>query len=564
MEGHILTVTPQEALAYDTRYTLKIPVEALRSSYGHTMDEDYILNFTTTASSPEVIFAYPGDGMENTALNADLRLQFNQGVQQGPNFADIALYRSDSVEIPATVSLQNQWIYIHPAGSLNKNTAYSLLVPRAAVINEKGVAQREDYMLAFTTENPGGGDDDKPSDRDRDKTRRSEPGTYSTIVVIGGSSRNLAVLTGQEGAIVSLEGLAEEIFAGDENVVINMPDIPGVTAYMLEKPAASLTGPYGKASLVLNTKFGSVIIPSGMLREIPGLEGKTAGILIAEGDRAELPDYFREALGNRPLIQLALMLDGKETYWNNPAAPITVSIPYTPTEEEIANAESIVLWYIDGSGNVVCIPNGRYDLPAGTVTFTTTHFSHFAVGYNKVSFNDVSEAEWYNKAVSFIAARNITQGTGNGNFRPDGKLTRGQFIVMLMKTYGMDPDAYPTDNFADAGNTYYTGYIAAAKRRGISNGIGNNLFAPEKEITRQEMFTLLCNALKVIDQLPEGDFGKTLFDFTDAGEIDSWAMGAMALLVETGTIVGNAGRLDPKSTTTRAEMAQVLYNLLSK
>jgi hypothetical protein len=203
-------------------------------------------------------------------------------------------------------------------------------------------------------------------------------------------------------------------------------------------------------------------------------------------------------------------------------------------------------------------------LHAGTVTLTTTHFSHFAVGYNKVSFNDVSEAEWYNKAVSFIAARNITQGTGNGKFRPDGKLTRGQFIVMLMKTYGMDPDAYPTDNFADAGNTYYTGYIAAAKRRGITNGIGNNLFAPEKEITRQEMFTLLCNALKVIDQLPEGDFGKTLFDFTDAGEIDSWAMGAMAMLVETGTIVGNAGRLDPKSTTTRAEMAQVLYNLLSK
>ena len=78
------------------------------------------------------------------------------------------------------------------------------------------------------------------------------------------------------------------------------------------------------------------------------------------------------------------------------------------------------------------------------------------------------------------------------------------------------------------------------------------------------MFTLLYNTLKVINQLPQGDSGKTLFDFADAGQIDSWAEDVMTLLVETGTIGGNAGKLTPTSTTTRAEMAQVLYNLLSK
>ncbi len=90
------------------------------------------------------------------------------------------------------------------------------------------------------------------------------------------------------------------------------------------------------------------------------------------------------------------------------------------------------------------------------------------------------------------------------------------------------------------------------------------MFAPEKEITRQEMFTLLYNALKVIGKLPQGDSGKTLDHFSDAGQIDSWAKEAMRLMVKTGTIGGNAGKLNPTSTTTRAEMAQVLYNLLSK
>lgn len=81
---------------------------------------------------------------------------------------------------------------------------------------------------------------------------------------------------------------------------------------------------------------------------------------------------------------------------------------------------------------------------------------------------------------------------------------------------------------------------------------------------QQVLFILLYNALNVIGQLPQGDSGKTLDHFSDVGQIDSWAKEAMKLLVETGTIGGNAGMLNPTSTTSRAEMAQVLYNLLSK
>jgi hypothetical protein len=40
------------------------------------------------------------------------------------------------------------------------------------------------------------------------------------------------------------------------------------------------------------------------------------------------------------------------------------------------------------------------------------------VAYNKVSFNDVAADMWYYNAVSFIAARSITSGTGNGDYSP--------------------------------------------------------------------------------------------------------------------------------------------------
>ncbi|MDD4798220.1 MAG: S-layer homology domain-containing protein, partial [Clostridia bacterium] len=140
-------------------------------------------------------------------------------------------------------------------------------------------------------------------------------------------------------------------------------------------------------------------------------------------------------------------------------------------------------------------------------------------------------------------------------------LTRGEFIVMLMRAYGIAPDSDPKDNFADAGATYYTGYLAAAKHLGLTDGVGNNLFAPQREITRQEMFTLLYNILKAAKQLPQADSTKALPDFSDAGQLEPWAKEAVTLLAAMGVIEGSGGKLEPTATATRAQMAQLLYKL---
>lgn len=365
------------------------------------------------------------------------------------------------------------------------------------------------------------------------------------------------------GAAVNVGVQQGNAISGGGNVTVIMPSIPGVGSYSLGVPASCLTTPDG-GSLTLDTDAGSIALPADMLAGVSGAEGKKAEITIGQGDKSNLPDEVKTAIGDRPIVQLTLTLDGAQTDWSNPGAPVTVSIPYTPTEDELKNPDSIVVWYIDGSGNPQCVTNGHYDPATGTVSFYTTHFSLYGVGYNMASFNDVASTDWYYKAVSFIAARDITNGTGGGNFSPDAHLTRGDFLVMLMKAYGIAPDVSPADNFSDAGNTYYTGYLAAAKRLGISAGVGNNLFAPEKEITRQEMFTLLYNALKIIGQLPEGDSGKTLSNFSDSNRVADWAKEALTLLLKAGTVGGGGGKLNPTGTTTRAEMAQVLFNLLGR
>ncbi len=301
-----------------------------------------------------------------------------------------------------------------------------------------------------------------------------------------------------------------------------------------------------------------------MLTGVANADGNKAQITIGRGDKSNLPEDVRNRIGDRPLVQLSLSIDGRQVDWSNPNGPVTIAIPYAPTGEELANPESIIICYIDGSGNTVIIPNGRYNPVRGTVTFRTTHFSGYAVAFNKINFNDVTADAWYAPAVSFLAAREITLGTGDGKYSPAAQLTRGEFIVLMMRAYGLAPDTNPADNFTDAGSTYYTGYLAAAKQLGIAAGVGNNMFAPEKELTRQEMSALLYNGLKAIGQLPEDVSGKMLSDFSDAGQVDPWAKDAITMLIRAGVISGSSGKLFPLENTNRAEMAQVLYNLLGE
>ena len=386
---------------------------------------------------------------------------------------------------------------------------------------------------------------------------------YRADVTTGsGTETTLPVTVDNDAGTASVDvNLQSNALAG---TVITIPSISGITTFSAGIPVSELSKDEVEGTLTLQTDAGSITVPSNMLTDVSGADGEKAMITIGRADASALPADVRDQIGDRPLIQLTLSIDGRHIDWNNKNAPVLVSIPYVPTPEELENPECIIIWYIDGSGNLVCVPNGHYDPVNGVVTFTTTHFSYYAVGYNSVEFGDVPGTAWYSDAVSFIAARGITTGTGDGNFSPDAGLTRGQFIVMLMRAYDIAPDTDPTDNFADAGNTYYTGYLAAAKRLNVSAGVGNNMFAPDKEITRQEMFTLLYNALEAIGRLPQGKSGKTLSDFGDADSIASWAKDEIAYLVEAGMIQGINNNINPTGNASRAEFAQMLYNILRK
>ncbi len=311
---------------------------------------------------------------------------------------------------------------------------------------------------------------------------------------------------------------------------------------------------------VKSGEIGSITFDNAAAATIDkaGDEGDIA-IAIAKVDGEDLSAEAQELVGDRPVYDFTVTVGSSViSVFGDGSAKISLS--YTLQAGEDANA--IVVYYLNDADELEMV-QGVYNAETEMVNFTVSHFSEYVLGYNKISFVDVASETWYFNAVTFIAARGITLGTDATHYSPNDPITRGQFIVMLMRAYGIAPDENPTDNFSDAGNTYYTNYLATAKRLGISNGVGDNQFAPEQKITRQDLFTLLYRTLGILGALPEETVEKELSDFSDAGQISDYASDALEVLVKAGVIEGSGGKLMPKATATRAEMAQVFFNLLS-
>ncbi len=310
--------------------------------------------------------------------------------------------------------------------------------------------------------------------------------------------------------------------------------------------------------LAVETGIGSISFDPKAVLGIGALaNGGDISLRIAKVEASSLNEEQSLAVGDRQVYDFSIFAGGKRISELG-GGRARINVPYAPKEGEDKNA--IVAFFLDEKG-APQLMRGAYDEKTGMVEFVVKHLSLYYVGYRKIVFEDASGG-WYSDAVTFIAARGITSGTGSGRFEPDKAVTRAQFLVMLMRAYCIEPDEEPKDSFSDAGNTYYTGYLSAAKRMGIAKGVGGNRFAPEREITRQDMFTLLYRSLAALDELPEPVREADVSDFLDAADVSDYAMAPLNALVKGGIASGSGGRLEPLAASTRAQMAQVLYSLL--
>ncbi|MFC5529747.1 S-layer homology domain-containing protein [Cohnella yongneupensis] len=349
---------------------------------------------------------------------------------------------------------------------------------------------------------------------------------------------------------------------GSKTAAIKLDTPNGNNEFMVELPTQALSSDRTDRLIRIDSPIGTLIVPADMLAG-SGIQGKTVQLTIKSGDANNLDASAKAAVGNRPVVELMLTDGGKVIPWNNVAAPVTVMIPYKPTTEELANAEHLTVYYIDGDGHAVPMTSGRYDAGTGNVTFKTTHFSSYAVSYVFKSFEDLAGAVWAKQAIEVLASKGIINGVSLEQYQPNAAIKRADFVVLLMKALGFAGTADAAASFGDVSQVdYYYEAVSLAKQLGIVGGTGNGRFDPKAEISRQDMMVMTERALLKAGKLRDADIGTDkLRSYADYGGIATYAQDAISRLVNEGLVSGSGGRIHPTGNTTRAEVAVLMYRI---
>ena len=180
-----------------------------------------------------------------------------------------------------------------------------------------------------------------------------------------------------------------------------------------------------------------------------------------------------------------------------------------------------------------------------------------------VSFEfDDMRGHWANENVKSLYAEGIVGGVSATEFGPSLAMKRGDFVLMLYRAAG-EPAVSGAGGFTDvSAGDYYAAAVAWAVEKGVTEGKGEGVFAPNDTLTRQEGFALLYRALGILGVDAPAAGEDTLDAFPDGDAVASWAREAAASLVELGVVEGSGTGLNPAAGLTRAEMAKLLDTAL--
>ncbi|MDH8679081.1 S-layer homology domain-containing protein [Fusibacter bizertensis] len=178
-------------------------------------------------------------------------------------------------------------------------------------------------------------------------------------------------------------------------------------------------------------------------------------------------------------------------------------------------------------------------------------------GENIKNFKD-NTTNWSKSSIDFITERELLPGTSQDLFSPKLGMTRAMLVTAIGKLY---ESSYGTisgiSHFSDIdSDAYYGKYVAWANKNGIVTGIGNNRFAPERNVTREELAVIMLNFARVLDIYEPSNIS---LNYSDCSSISTWAIEGAIYCQESNLITGRENdSFSPKSDATRSEVAVVL------
>lgn len=150
------------------------------------------------------------------------------------------------------------------------------------------------------------------------------------------------------------------------------------------------------------------------------------------------------------------------------------------------------------------------------------------------------------EVIKTVVDNNVMQGTGNG-FEPGKTLTRAEITTIVVRLKGLEEESIVDVDFDDINSKYWGyKYIAIAYREGIVKGVGDNKFAPDREVTIGEAVTMILRAVS---------------DVSNVEGVGTWPDNYMKYAKELKIMTGVTKAAGEKST--RIDTARLVANILT-
>ena len=190
--------------------------------------------------------------------------------------------------------------------------------------------------------------------------------------------------------------------------------------------------------------------------------------------------------------------------------------------------------------------------------------STYSVIWNPVVFSDVTN-HWAKEPVNEMGSRKVIGGIGDNKFAPDREITRAEFASLTMRALGLVEDNNK-NVFKDVKDSdWFSGAVSKTNEYGLINGYTDSTFRPNNKITREEAMAIVSKAMNLVGMdTNTTDTETQLAGFKDRDRIGGWPKDAVVVCIKYNVIKGSNQMLNPKANITRAETAAILMRLLQE
>jgi hypothetical protein len=249
------------------------------------------------------------------------------------------------------------------------------------------------------------------------------------------------------------------------------------------------------------------------------------------------------------------IVDGK-----TPAVGDRIKITITDVNSPETSTFDIV---VAGSGGTPSRPPAKQDDKSKKPTTPTTPTTpEKPVAETDGRFNDVRSTDWFHNDVEYVVTNKLFTGVSAGAFGPHASMTRGMIVTVIGRLNGVDTSAYTSRSFDDVAlGQYYAAYVEWAKSNGIVKGIDGNNFAPDAEVSRQDLTVILLRYAEFAKKTIPTTRQPILF--ADDSKIAGYAKNAVQTLYGSAIVNGTSeNTFGPTESATRAEVAAMLHRFV--